>query len=80
MMMIGGNWSYIDPFSESLYVLQLRRQYTEDMTECWSLFTKEYCESEKNGEGNGTSSGSAPASLPRPSLPPAAQKKMSWWP
>ena len=41
MAMMGGNWCYIDPLSKGLYVLQLRHEFNEELTENWN-FHKEW--------------------------------------
>ena len=41
MVRMGGGWCWVDPISESLFVLALKMEFIEDLKESWELSTKE---------------------------------------
>ena len=50
MMKMGGDWAYIEPVSEAVFVLQLNREFSEDLKNSWEIYTTTQTTSSTDGE------------------------------
>ena len=78
MMKMGGDWAYIEPISEALFVLQLQREFSEDLKNSWELYTSQSTTSTPaaaSGEVGNTITNSASSSKQQKNTGKAASDK-----